>query len=160
MVSRKNTSIPTYKLSEDKGPMCFVGELGKVVINKCLGRNIFVNTQKLEKLLVLMQIFHMTREKKVLFPEDILVHDICGVVIKEIDCGFMQYALECKEKQAEYMALLDKQIEIIEYVLKEYGNMDAWDINELPVIQDLISKSISVNGKKVIPANIMLGFYL
>ena len=158
--AEKNTSIPTYSLSEDKRLMCFVGELGKIIINKCLERNIFVNTQKLEKLLVLMQILHMTRVKKALFPQDILVHDSCGVVIKEIDWEFMQYAIECNEKQTEYIALLDEQEETIEYVLKEYGNMDAWDINELPLIQELISKSISVNDKKVIPANIMLGFYI
>jgi len=110
--------------------------------------------------LVLMQIYHMIRVKKVLFPQDILVNDSCGVVIKEIDWEFMQYAIECNEKQTEYIYLLDEQEETIEYVLKEYGNMDAWDINELPLIQELISKCISVNDKKVIPANIMLGFYI
>jgi len=158
--AEKSANIPTYSLAEDKGYLCFVGELGKIVINKCLERNIFINTQKLEKLLVLMQISHMQRIKKALFPQDILVHDSCGVVIKEIDWEFMQYAIECNEKQTEYMALLEEQEKTIEYVLKEYGNIDAWDINGLPVIQELISNSISVNDKKVIPANIMLGFYL
>ncbi len=102
---------------------------------------------------------HDTR-KKALFPQDILVHDSWGVVIKEIDGEFMRYAIECNEKQTEYIVLLDEQEETIEYVLKEYGNMDAWDINELPLIQELIAKCISVNDKKVIPANIMLGFYI
>ena len=49
--------------------MCMACEFGKIVINKCLERNIFINTQKLEKLLVLMQIEHKERVKKVLFPE-------------------------------------------------------------------------------------------
>lgn len=139
--------------------MCKDSEIGKITVNKCLDRNIFINTQKLEKLLVLMQIEYMKRYKKILFHENILVWK-CGVVIKEVDTDFIMYAIEFKEKQEEFIALHDKQLECLEYVLKNYGNMDAFEINELPVIQELISKSISVNDKKVIPSNIMLGFYL
>ena len=139
--------------------MCMAGEIGKIVVNECLKRNIFINTQKLEKLLVLMQIEHMSRVKTALFPQDILVWD-CGVVIEEVDQGFIQYSIEFKEEQIEYISLLDEQLKTVKHVLNVYGNMDALDINELPAIQTLISKSLLINGRRIIPSNIMLGFYL
>ena len=139
--------------------MCMAGEIGKIVVNKCLARNIFINTQKLQKLLVLMQIEHMKRVKTALFPQDILVWD-CGVVIEEVDQGFIQYAIEFTEKQTEYISLLQEQEKTVEYVLKIYGDMDVFDINELPAIHSLVSKSLLINGRRVIPSNIMLGFYL
>lgn len=139
--------------------MCMAGEIGKIVVNECLKRSIFINTQKLEKLLVLMQIEHMSRVKTALFPQDILVWD-CGVVIEEVDQGFIQYSIEFKEEQIEYISLLDEQLKTVKQVLNVYGNMDALDINELPAIQTLISKSLLINGRRIIPSNIMLGFYL
>ena len=139
--------------------MCMAGEIGKIVINKCLERNIFINTQKLQKLLVLMQIEHMQRVKTALFPQDILVWD-CGVVIEEVDQGFIQHAIEFKDKQIEYITLLQEQEKTVEYVLNIYGDMDVFDINELSAIQSLVSKSLLIDGRRVIPSNIMLGFYL
>ena len=139
--------------------MCMAGEIGKIVVNKCLERNIFINTQKLQKLLVLMQIEHMSRIKTALFPQDILVWD-CGVFIEEVDQEFIQYSIEFKEKQIEYITLLQEQEKTVELVLKIYGDMDVFDINELPAIQSLVSKSLLINGRRIIPSNIMLGFYL
>lgn len=139
--------------------MCLAGEIGKIVVNKCLSRNIFINTQKLQKLLVLMQIEHMKRVKKALFPQDILVWD-CGVVIQEVDQGLIQGAIGFEEKQIEYIALLDEQVKTVEYILNVYGGMDAFDINELSEIQSLVSKSLLINGRRIIPSNMMLGFYL
>ena len=106
-----------------------------------------------------MQIEHMSRVKTALFPQDILVWD-CGVVIEEVDQGFIQYSIEFKEEQIEYISLLDEQLKTVKQVLNVYGNMDALDINELPAIQTLISKSLLINGRRIIPSNIMLGFYL
>ena len=139
--------------------MCMAGEIGKIVINKCLKENIFINTQKLEGLLVLMQIEHMSRVKAALFPQDILVRN-GGVVIEEVDKGFIQYAICCKEEQIEYILLLDEQLKTVEYVLRVYGDMNAFDINKLPVIQSLVSKRLLINGRSIIPSNIMMGFYL
>ena len=139
--------------------MCMAGEIGKIVVNKCLERSIFINTQKRQKLLVLMQIEHMQRVKTALFPQDILMWD-CGVVIEEVDQGFIQYAIEFKEKQIEYITLLQEQEKTVEHVLNIYGDMDVFDINGLSAIQSLVSKSLLIDGRRVIPSNIMLGFYL
>jgi len=139
--------------------MCMAGKIGQIVANKCLERGISINTQKLQKLLVLMQIEHMQRVKTALFPEDILVWD-CGVVIEEVDQGFIQYSIELKERQEEFITLLQVQEETVEHVLEVYGDMDVFDINELPAIQTLISQSLLIKGRRVIPSSIMLGFYL
>ena len=64
-----------------------------------------------------MQIEHIKRVKTALFPQDILVWD-CGVVIEEVDQGFIQYAIEFTEKQTEYISLLQEQEKTVEYVLK------------------------------------------
>ena len=141
-------------------PTCMAVEVGIIVVNKCLKRNIFINTQKLEKLLVLMQIMHMSRTKKKLFHEDICVWR-SGVAIREVDVAFREYALECSEKQPYGLILLtEEQEKTINYVLSEFGSMDAYDINELPIIQELISKIVFVDDRRVITANIMLGFYI
>lgn len=139
--------------------MCKVCEIGKYVVNECLARNIFINTQKLEKLLVLMQIEHMTRVKKELFPENILVRK-CGVVIKEVDEGFVNYALGVEKELEPFIALLEEQHDTLERVLNLYSDMDAYEINELPEVQNLISKSVLINGEKVICSKIMLGLYI
>lgn len=140
--------------------MCKVCEIGKYVVNECLKRNIFINTQKLEKLLVMMQIEHMKRVKKELFSEDILVRK-CGVVIEEVDKGFVEYALGFeKTMQSCYISLLDEQCETLECVLKLYGNMSAYEINELPEIRHLMSNTVLVNGQNVICSKIMLGLYM
>lgn len=54
----------------------------------------------------------------------------CGVVIEEVNQGFIQYAIEFKEKQIEYISLLQEQEKTVEYVLKIYGDMDVFDIKE------------------------------
>ena len=96
--------------------MCIACEIGKIVVNKCLSRNIFINNQKLQKLLVLMQIEHMNRVKKILFSQNILVW-ACGVVIEEVDEGFVQYAIKFSEKETEYIILLDEEDKTVEIVL-------------------------------------------
>lgn len=139
--------------------MCKVCEIGKYVVNKCLARNIFINTQKLEKLLVVMQIEHMVRVKKELFPENILIRK-CGVVIKEVDEGFVNYALGFEKELEPFIILLEEQQNTIERVLEQYGNLSTYEINELPEVQYLVARSVLVNGEKVICPKIMQGFYM
>ena len=121
--------------------LCKASEVGKIVVNKCLERNIPINTQKLEKLLVLMQLECIERSGKLLFPEDIVVWR-SGVAIEEVDKDFMQYATGFDVKpQPEYIALLDKELESVEYILDSYGDKDAFELNELPIIKELICKA-------------------
>ena len=61
----KNILIPEIK--------CMVSEIGKIVSNKCLNQNISLNTLKLERLLILMQIEYIRTTRKAFFQESIVV---------------------------------------------------------------------------------------
>lgn len=138
--------------------MCKAGEVAKIVINKCLDRGIRIGTLKLEKLLVLMQVECIKRSKKPLFTEEIVVWH-CGVAIKEVDEGFLKYACGFNEKQTEYIALLDKEVESVEYVLKSFGHMDAYDLNKLPTIKRLVEMAVVNSDKTYIPLIAIQGMY-
>ena len=139
--------------------LCKASEIGKIIVNKCLSKNMKINTQKLEKLLVLSQIEYIKRTNKKLFKEDIYVWD-CGVVIPEVDKDFMKYAIQFDEPQAEYILLLEEQENAINYVIDTYGNMDSFDINNLKIIQDIIALAIDYDNKKLIPLVALHGKFL
>lgn len=140
--------------------MCKAAEVGKIVVNKCLDAKIFINTQKLQKLLVLMQIECVRRSNKVLFKEDIVVWD-CGVAIKEVDFEFSAEATGFSEHLPVYIALLDKELESVNYILEKYGNNSAREISQLEIIHELISlgKPVSDTGVLHISANVILEQY-
>lgn len=108
--------------------MCKAAEVGKIVVNKCLDRGLFINTQKLQKLLVLMQVECIRRSKKPLFKEDVRVWD-CGVAITEVNTEFSSYGEEFTEKIEEFITLLEAEEESVNYVLEHYGHMDAYELN-------------------------------
>ena len=137
MDNNKMFSIPQQRRKREGIIMCKACEVGKIVVNKCLSKGIFINTQKLQKLLALMQIECIKRANKVLFKEDIVVWD-CGVAIKEVDIEFRSEAIEFKEEQVEYITLLDKEEESVDFIISNYGCLSAFEINQLPEIRELI----------------------
>jgi len=139
--------------------LCKASEVGKIVVNRCLDRGILINTQKLEKLLVLMQIECIKRLKKPLFTEEIVVWK-CGVVIKEVDSDFMRYAICFDERQEEFITLLEKEEESVEYILKVYGHMDVFELNRLYVFKKLDPLSMERDGERYIPLICLQGKYL
>ncbi len=140
--------------------MCKAAEVGKIVVNKCLDRRIFINTQKLQKLLVLMQLECVKRSNKVLFKEDIVIWN-CGVAIKEVDMEFSSEATGFSTPQQEYISLLDKELESITYILDKYGDKTAFEISQLEIVQELakLGKPISDTGVPHITAEIILEKY-
>ena len=64
--------------------MCKAAEVGKIVVNKCIDLNLPIDVQKLQKLLVLMQVECIKLSSEPLFREDIVIWN-CGVAIKEVD---------------------------------------------------------------------------
>lgn len=149
MEKNERFSVPQPRRKREGIIMCKACEVGKVVVNKCLSKRIFINTQKLQKLLTLMQIECVKRANKVLFKEDIVVWD-CGVAIKEVDVEFRSEAIEFKEEQVEYITLLDKEEESVDFVISNYGNLSAFEANELPEIQELIKIGVPSNISGII----------
>lgn len=140
-----NLDSPQYLLSEEKVGriMCKASEVGKIVVNKCLDQNFAVNTQKLQKLLVLMQIECIRRSGRPLFKEDIRIWS-CGVAIKEVDDEFYGYAEGFTQKLEEFITLLDAEEASVDCILNKYGQLDAFELNQLPDNQKV--KDLGVIG--------------
>ena len=125
--------------------MCKACEVGKIVVNRCLNHNLFINTKKLQKLLVLMQIECIRDTNKPLFKEDIRIWD-CGVAIKEVDGEFSGNAIRFSDKLPEYITLLEAEEQSVNDVLRDYGKLSAAEINDLPVIRSLIEDTLAECG--------------
>ena len=128
--------------------MCKAAEVGKIVINRCLENNLFIDTQKLQKLLVLMQVECIKRSGKPLFVEDIRIWN-CGVAIKEVDDEFRGFGEPFLLPQEEFINLLDMEDECVNYILEKYGAFDVMDLNTLPVIERVVSLSVIPQGSLI-----------
>ena len=130
-------------------PMCKAAEVGKIVINKCLDNDITIDTQKLQKLLVLMQIECIKRSRKPLFKEDIRIWN-CGVAIKEVDEEFRDSGEFFSKHQEEYINLLDAEKACVDYIIDEFGKMDALELNDLPIFKKIQELGIP-DAKSMVP---------
>ena len=116
---------------------CMATEVGKIVANKCLDRNISLNTLKLEKLLILMQVEYIRKTEKAFFQENIIVSNQHNTRIKEVEEDFLPYAvgmdmISSDTRFCEYINLLMKQEEVVESIINKYGNLDAFDLEKTP----------------------------
>lgn len=57
----------------------------KIVANKCLDRNIPLNTLKLEKFLILIQVENIKKYGKALFHENIILDSVYKAIIDEVE---------------------------------------------------------------------------
>lgn len=121
--------------------MCKACEVGKIVINKCIEMRIPIDTQKLQKMLVLMQVECIKNEKKPLFKEDVVIWR-CGVAIKEVDEEFRDVVGCFDEKQIEYINLLEYEEKSVDNIINQYGDLDATELNELSVNQKIIGLAV------------------
>lgn len=141
--------------------MCKATEVGKIVINKCINEGLFIDAQKLQKLLVLMQVECIKKSKKPLFKEDIRIWD-CGVAIKEVDEECRGIGGAFTEKQIEYINLLEQEEKSVNKILELYGTMDAIELNLLPTNQRVISLAIKTNDSYTphVSYQILMGAFL
>ena len=156
------------KIKENKGVvkeytkiMCKAAEVGKIVINKCIDLDLFIDAQKLQKLLVLMQVDCIRKSKKPLFKEDIRIWD-CGVAIKEVDEEFRGLGGSFANKQEEYIILLEQEEKSVNKILEQFGNLDAIELNLLPVNQKVISLAVKATASSTphVSYQILLGAFL
>lgn len=140
--------------------MCKAAEVGKIVVNKCLSANLSINTQKLQKLLVLMQVECIKQSGKPLFKEDVRVWS-CGVAIKEVDNEFSCFGEGFTQKLNENIALLEIENSCVDSIINQYGNMDFFELNALPVIQKVILLGAIPEGATVphISYQILMGAF-
>ena len=141
--------------------MCKAAEVGKIVINKCVDAGLFIDAQKLQKLLVLMQVDCIKRSSKPLFKEDIRIWD-CGVAIKEVDEEFRGVGGPFVKKQVEYINLLEQEEKSVNIILEQFGTMDAIELNLLPMNQKVISLAIKTTefSSPHVSYQILIGAFL
>lgn len=141
--------------------MCKAAEVGKIVINKCVDAGFFIDAQKLQKLLVLMQVDYIRRSGKPLFKEDIKIWD-CGVAIKEVDEEFRGIGGPFTVKQVEYINLLEQEEKSVNTILEQFGTMDAIELNLLPTNQRVISLAIKATESSTphVSYQILMGAFL
>ena len=152
LVSKQKTIKNLDSKIEDL-PLCKASEIGKIVVNKCLSMGIPINTQKLEKLLVLIQSKCIEESGFPLFSEDIEIWE-CGVAIKEVDEDFKTYGIKFNKCLDEKIVLLYSEIKYIDNVLIEYGNLSSYDLNKLclnlkNISFKLLDNKFSVKCKKL-----------
>lgn len=124
--------------------MCKAAEVGKIVVNRCLSRGLSIDVQKLQKLLVLMQVECIKRSGKPLFTEDIRIWD-CGVAIKEVDEEFRNTGFAFINHQVEYINLLEYEDKSVDSILEMYGNESALALSALPTNQKICRLALSTN---------------
>ena len=106
---------------------CLTSERGKIIVNQCLDLGLEINTQKLQKLMVLMQGKMLSEYDKPFIEEEIKATK-CGVMIPKVDNDFIRYAVGCKKKLIEYICLLEREQKVIDFVLTKYGHMDSFEL--------------------------------
>ena len=112
--------------------MCKAIELGKVVVDVCLDREIMLNTSKLQKLLFYMQKTSLKQNEQICFEENIIALE-CGPAIDAIRQYFCSYNIgfTLNDKQNAQLVLLDDEKAILEDVLILYGKMSPMELIEL-----------------------------
>jgi len=134
---------------------CLASEKGVIVVNECLKKGIEINTLKLEQLLILIHGIMLSKYKKPFFYENVVARDF-SLMIQEVDEDFRAYGMEFKESFEEYITLLEKEEEVMKYVIEKYGNLDFFDLNELYVLKKLRERFIeetknNIDSKNIIP---------
>ena len=141
---------------------CMVSEIGKIVANKCLDKNILLNTLKLEKLLILMQVEYIRETSKAFFQETIIVPNQYNTIIKEVEKDFLPYHIRMNSikndtRFCEYINLLMKQEQVVDSIINIYGDLDAFELEKTPDIQLIHKISEELNIKNIQPSLVFYG---
>ena len=133
---------------------CLTSERAKIIVNQCLDLGLEINTQKLQKLMVLMQGKMLVDYDKPFIEEEIKATK-CGVMIPQIDHDFMRYAVGCKKKLIEYVCLLEREQKVVDSILSSYGNKDSFELNELLSLKAINSFSLKCEPFTAIPNSLI-----
>lgn len=117
------------------GCCCQASEIAKLVINKCVDKQISLTNIKLQKLLIVMQGVMFASYHRPLFKEA-MINASYGLGVKEVHEDFFQ-DIKFKDKYMSYVVPLDIEKEVIDKVLRQYGQKDSFELNKLPEMKKL-----------------------
>ncbi len=117
----------------------YAGEIAKYIVKSCLDNNYFIDTLKLEYLMILADGYMLVKYQRKLFNEEIILINK-GFKIKSIDEEFKRYNIGFdKDINLTYhLPLLSNEEEIIYFVCKTYGEYTIDSLNKLSIFQRLI----------------------
>ena len=133
----------------NKGILCQASEKGKIIINKCINKDLFINTLKMEKLLILVHGNMLAQYNKPFFNENVVTYGR-GLIIEEVDRDFLEGAVFFNKRYTEYVTLLDKEEEMVDRIIKLYGSLRVYDLNQLSFLKKIEDKYATSNMKSII----------
>lgn len=116
--------------------MCEVSEKAVCVVNKCLDKNIYINTSKLHQLMIIIHGTMLSKYQKTFFKEDVYATDI-RLVIKELENDCLNKKILFEERIEEYICLLQNENEIIDIIIEKYADKDFLEIGREKVLSQL-----------------------
>lgn len=123
--------------------LCGASEKGKIVVNRCLEKGFFINTLKLQKLLILIHGSMLETYQLPFFSQRVIAKPQ-GLIIPEVDRELIRYTVEFKEKFLEQVSLLEQEEKIVSDIIENFGNYDIARLNEVTVLKVL--KGLCYNG--------------
>ena len=129
-------------------------EFGKIVVNECLKRGYEINTQKLEKLLVIMHGKMLAEYDTPLLKSHIIPTEKAGVMIPQIDKDFIMYGLGFEEELEGYILMLENQEKVIKQTLATYGELDVFDLITKTSLKSLNDHCLK-KGYLIIPDDVI-----
>ena len=138
-------------------------EKSKIIVNKCLEQGYDIGAAKADKLLILTHGIMLSKYQKPLFNQNV-VAEKCGLIVREVEKELLSLELEQDnnmfkfyEKLPQYICLLEREEEIMNEIIKKYGNYDVFDImndKRLAILNELCYKDDLAN---IIPNTTSLG---
>lgn len=148
---KQETQKPIIEYDENfKFLCCLTSERAKIIVNSCLDMGFEINTQKLQKLMVLMQGKMLVDYDKPFFEAEIKATK-CGVMIPQVDNDFMRYAAGFDKKLIGYIAFLEREQEVMDSILNSYGHMDSFELQELLSLKAINSFCLKCDPFTAIP---------
>lgn len=129
-------------------------EKSKIIVNKCLEQGYDIGAAKADKLLILTHGIMLSKYQKPLFNQNV-VAEKCGPIVREVERELLLLEIEQDNnvfefynKLPQYICLLQREEEVINEILKKYGNCDLVEImndKRLTVLKELCYKDDSSN---------------
>lgn len=135
---------------EDNRILHLSSEKGKFIVNKCLERKLFINTLKLEKLLILTHGEMLSKYGQEFFKEKVIAVEH-GLILRDVERDFLMYENEFNKQLKPYIHLVGHEEEVVNEIVEEYGSFGTLKLNNLKELQML--KNVYYNNKATVIPN-------
>lgn len=110
-------------------------EVGKYIVNECLKREYFINTLKLNYLLIISKGLSESLNHQLF--KDVVVPTIGGLKIESIEEEYKYFIVGFKEKFKPESSLDEDSKLVIDYVLNHFGRFNPYELGEISAMVEL-----------------------